>query len=316
MKQLLILLLLLNSTLYSQEFKNVDAKVLNYSRFSKVENLANQIEKDFSTDIDKVRAAFFWLTKNIRYDLKEFYNPKQRHYSFSYSTIEEREQKLQTLKDNLVRKAFASKKGVCEEYAQAFKKTCDLLGIEAEVIKGYVRNDAREIDKITNTTNHAWNAVKINGDWLILDATWAAGYELNGRWIREFNNYFFNMPKDKIFKTHYPEDSIWVLRFGRMSLSEFYNQPIYNKTFLDSNIKLISPLAGKINLYEIEKLEFKFKNLNTPIYYLFKGNKYLKKAKSITKGELTTIEIEKPKNNTSVIFFINKRSAIHFLLIK
>lgn len=314
-KKLLILLLLISYSMFSQNFDKVDNTVLKYPQFFKVEDLASQIEKDFTSDIDKARAAFFWLAKNIRYDLKEYYNPKQRYYSFNYSTIEEKEHKLQTLKNILVKKAFASKKGVCEEYAQSFKIICDLLNIESEVIKGYVRNDAREIDNIASATNHIWNAVKINGNWLILDATWAAGYILNGRWVREFNDYFFNIPKDKMFKTHYPYDDIWLLNFDKMSLSEFYEQPLYNNTFLFSDAKLISPSIGTIHLESTEKLTFKFENLKTPIYYLFSGEKYLKKANSKRAKNITTIEIKNPKKNTILILFMNKRNAIQFKLI-
>lgn len=316
MRQLLFLLLFLTFNTFSQSFKQVDAKVSNYPRFSRVENLANQIEKDFTSDIDKVRAAFFWLTKNIRYNIKEFYNPRQRTYSFSYSSEEEKNKKLQFLKDELVANTFSNKTGVCEEYAQSLKKICDLLNIESEVIKGYVRNDASEIGNILYATNHAWNAVKIDKKWILLDATWAAGYEYNGKWIREFNDYFFNIPKSKIFKTHFPEDSIWALRFGRISLDEFSEQPIFKSIFLKNNIELISPNSGIIKTKSLEKITFHFKNLKTPIYYLLEGTKFLKKPKTSKKGNITEVKIINPRKNTTLIFFINEKNAIKFKLLK
>ena len=140
MKQLLFFFLLIPICAFSQNFKNVDNTVLRYPPFSKVEDLVHQIEQDFASDTDKTRAAFFWLTKNIRYNLKELYNPKQRSYRFSYASETEKVNKLQAIKDKLVADTFKNKIGVCEEYAQSFKKICDLLNIEAKVIKGYVRN--------------------------------------------------------------------------------------------------------------------------------------------------------------------------------
>lgn len=313
MKQLLVMLFISIST-FSQNFDKVDAKVLKYPRFSKVENLANQIEKDFSKDIDKARAAFFWLTQNIRYNLKELYNPRKRSYRFRYSSEEEKIQKLQAIKDKLIADTFRNKTGVCEEYAQSFKKICDLLEIEAEVIKGYVRNDAREIGSLPNSTNHAWNAVKIDGKWLILDATWAAGHEFNGKWIREFNNYFFNMPTHKIFKTHYPEETLWVLRFGRMSLEEFYNQPIYTNTFLGLKAELIAPKTGVISIKSTENIELKFKNLdlNSRISYAVKGNKYAQKPVIKTENGISTLTLQNPKRNTDLVLYINNSDALHF----
>lgn len=313
MKQLFIFLFI-SSSVFSQNYENVDAKVLGYPRYSRVENLANQIKKDFSSDIDKARAAFFWLTQNIRYNLRELYNPSKRSYRFKYSSEEEKAKKLQAIKDQLIAETFRNKTGVCEEYAQSFKKICDLLHLESEVIKGYVRNDAKEIGKIPIDTNHAWNAVKINGNWLILDATWAAGHEYNGKWIREFNPYFFNMPAQKIFNTHYPEESIWVLRFGRMSLKDFYLQPIYTNSFLALQTELIFPQEGIIALNPSENIELKIKNLkpNSLVFYTIKGNKYAQKPLITIKRNISTVSIENPKKNTELTLYINQEDALHF----
>ena len=314
MKQLLFFFLFIGFSTFSQDFKEIDAKVLEYPRFSKVEDLANQIEKDFTSDSEKARAAFFWLTKNIRYNLREYYNPKQRKYSFSYTTEEEKNRKLQALKDKLVLDTFRNKTGVCEEYAQSFKKICDLLQIKSEVIVGNVRNDINEIGKIPHKTNHAWNAVYLNNRWLILDATWAAGYEFNGKWIREFNEYFYDIPSEKLFKTHFPEDNIWVLRFGRMKKENFYNQPIYSNTFLSLNSELIQPQKGIITVKKSDDIILKFKNLdpNLFLFYTTSSNKYAQKPILSINRNMTTLRIKNPKVNTNLVLFINKKDALHF----
>lgn len=315
MKQL-VFFLFISISVFSQNYNNIDARVLEYPRFSKVENLAEQIAKDFTSDIDKARAAFFWLTQNIRYNLKELYNPRKRSYHFRYSSEEEKNRKLQAIKDQLISDTFRFKTGVCEEYAQSFKKICDLLQIEAEVIKGYVRNEASEIGILPKTTNHAWNAVNINGKWLVLDATWAAGHEFKGKWIREFNPYFFNISTDKIFKTHYPEDALWVLRFGRMSLADFYQQPIYTNTFLAMKADLVSPKKGIISLNESEYIKLKFTNLepNSKIFYTLKGNKYALKPTIAVDNGITTLTMKNPNRKSELILYINNSDALHFRL--
>jgi hypothetical protein len=50
---------------------------------------------------------------------------------------------------------------VCAGYAGIFKTVCDRFGIEAEVITGIGKGEG-----------HAWNRVKINGDWKYIDCTW------------------------------------------------------------------------------------------------------------------------------------------------
>lgn len=314
MKQLLHLIFLFTIVSFSQNFEKVDSIVLKYPSFSKVEDLAHQIENDFSTDLEKSRAAFFWLTKNIRYNVKEFYNPRKRGYRFQYASEEEKIQKLQGLKNQLVAETFKNKLGVCEEYAQSFKKICDLLKIEAAVITGYVRIDSREIGKPSNSPNHAWNAVKIDGKWLILDATWAAGSIYNNNWIRKFNDYFFDMPKDKMFKTHFPSDTIWVLRFGRITLEEFYNQPIYSSTFLDLKTTLISPKTGIINLKLSENIELQFTDLDPKslILYTFSGSRMAQKPLISSKNNITSVIIKNPNTATDLVIYMNNKDALHF----
>ena len=314
MNQLIIFFLLISASSFSQNFEKVDTIVLNYPRFSKVEDLASQIAKDFTSEENKARAAFYWLAKNIRYNLKEYYNPKQRSYNFRYATEEDKIQKLQALKDKIVAKAFITKTGVCEEYAQAFKKVCDLLELEAEVIKGNARNNPQEIGEPKRNSNHAWNAIKLKGKWIILDATWAAGYERNGKWIRDFDNYFYNIPKDKIFRTHYPEDSIWVLRFGRISLEEFYNQPIYGKALLKSKAELISPKTGILKVNSSDEIKLKFKNLDTNslIYYTFQNQQTAKKPVISSIDNITTLTFKNAKRNSFLTLYLNRRSALHF----
>ncbi len=314
MKLFFYLLFLCSISVQSQDFTKIDSIITAYPNFKKAEDLATKISLDFSSDEDKVKAAFYWLTQNIRYNIKQLYNPKKRSYNFRYRSEEEKQQKLQAFKDNIVTKTFITKSGVCEEYAQSFKKICDLLHIEASVIKGYVKNDAQEIGIPSNVPEHAWNAVKLNSKWILLDATWAAGYAYNKRWVKKFNSYYYNIPKDKIFKTHFPEDDIWILRFGRMNLSEFYNQPIFGNPFLASKTELLTPKTGIIAVNSSKEIILKFKNLknSSKVYYSFKGQRFsLKPAISID-GNITTLTIKNAAKNSFLYIFFNKEGALEF----
>ncbi len=52
-------------------------------------------------------------------------------------------------------------KGVCMSYAYAFKLLCDMSDIECAVVTGY----------LDGSLPHAWNMVKINGEWYEIDCT-------------------------------------------------------------------------------------------------------------------------------------------------
>lgn len=306
-----------SALIFAQDFSSIKLKTDKYSGLLTAEKLAKKIDLDFSSKEDKVKAIFCWITKNIRYDLKEFYNPNRvKRTSFRYRTLEERDKKLQEIKDNLVRKTLQSRKGVCEGYAQTFSKVCNLLAIENSVIKGYIRQSAININNPHSSPNHSWNAVKIDTKWIFIDATWAAGYEVNGKWLRKMNSYYYDIPKEKYFKTHLPEKSIWRLRIGRMEKEEFYNQPIYNHRFLKSDIDLITPKTGIIHKNKNGKVVFKLKNIKDDqlIHIGFLGNSMAQKPDVITKKGVTTVSIIPPKGARQLFLLIDKEVVLEFLI--
>ena len=315
MLRYIVFSLFFSLSLQAQDFDTVAQKVDAYTEINSAEALAQQIQKDFTSEEDKVKATFYWLAKNIRYNLREFYNPKQRSYRFSYADEAERLQKIQEIKDKLVAKAFKTKLGVCEEYAQSLKKVCDLLGIEAHVITGYVRIQTSDIGVIPSTTNHAWNAVKLNNRYVILDATWAAGYEFENRWIRDFNTYYYDMPTDAVFKTHYPKDRLWILRLGRMDIDEFYNQPIYANGFLKSGATLISPKNGILNS-RADSITIELKDLPATINvaYFIPGMRHAERPKLIRKDGITSFQAVNLKRESELVIYFNQRDALYFRL--
>ncbi len=313
MKQLFIFFFLIGFSISAQDFVSVDNLVLQYPRYSEPEDLAKRIARDFKDDRSKVRAIYRWLTHNIRYDLDAYYKPK-RLITFMYKTEEDRLREIQKIKDQIVKEAFLRKLGVCEEYAQSFKKVADLLNIEAEVVKGYVRNSASEIGRVPRATNHAWNTVKVNNQWMVLDATWAAGYVLNGKWVKKYNEYFFDMPPKKIGKTHYPDSKKWKIIWNSGPIEKFYNQPIYAHRFLSSPMEVMNPVEGKIYTNDSRDIVLQIKNLSPEIrlYYNYKGQQYSKRPKISYKENIAYITIQNPRRNTDLYLFLNRSLALEY----
>jgi hypothetical protein len=132
--------------------------------------------------------------------------------------------------------------------------------------------------------------------------------------VREYNPYFFDIPKDKIFKSHYPEETIWVLRFGRMTLEDFYKQPLYKAIFLGLQTDLISPKTGIIRINKSQNITLKFKNFDTnlSVLYRYKGSKNSQRPEIKTVADITTITLQNPQRNTDLIVFINQEDALYF----
>ena len=55
------------------------------------------------------------------------------------------------------------RKSICSGYTSTFQLFMDMLGIECITVNGFAR-DRRNV--------HAWNMVRLEGDWYCVDVTW------------------------------------------------------------------------------------------------------------------------------------------------
>ncbi len=313
----LLFFLIFSSFLQAQDFSRIKEKTDVYDTVLTAEKLSKLIKRDFSNKEDQVKAVYAWLTKNIRYDLKEFHNPnRETKTTFQYRTLEEKERKIKAINDKIVKETLTRKRAVCEGYARSFAKICSFLNIENEFIQGYVRTSVNTIRRPELQPNHAWNAVKINDKWMYVDATWGAGSENNGRWHRKFNSYYYNIPKEKYFKTHLPEKAVWRLRVGRIDKEQFYEQPIYSNDFLKLDTELIAPKEGILYKNEKGAIQFTLKDVNNKeILFGFLGSSIALKPTILnTKNNKTIVSITPPKNAQQCFLLVDRKVAIHFLI--
>lgn len=316
MKRLFILILFVANSLQSQEFSRVDQIVDAYPKYRTPEKLAAKIQKDFNSDLDKTRAAFKWLSNNISYSIR-LAKSGRRSIEYQFYSEEERLAKLQAIKDKLVKDAFIRRIGVCEEYAQSLTKLCDLMGIESKVLKGNVRNSGREIGRNINTTNHAWNIVKIENRWIIIDATWASGYSMNGKWVRDFSDYYFDIPTNQIGKTHFPDDRKWQILWDVRSKLKYYQQPIYQTYFLKQGLSYPSNIQGILAAKRAGKLSLEIKGLqaNDKIFVAYANEKYSKRTQLTTTKFGKQFTVNAPLANTEMYVFVNGKLATIFKVV-
>jgi|GEM_PF-1331295 len=176
-------------------------------RSENLDSLSKLLTKNFSSDSEKVRSVFVWVAENIAYDVAlytdrvKFANVLQHHKDQSQSVAE----------------VFKHRKAVCEGYANLVKALCMHSGIRCKTVEGIGRpkKNAAEL--------HGWNAVWINGNWNLLDVTWAAGAidTRTKKFQKSFDDTYFLMPPEEFIKTHYPFDPMWQLIFNPVSKKEF-----------------------------------------------------------------------------------------------
>ena len=167
------------------------ARKSNSAQEASISSLAAYLSEPASTDLEKTRAIYIWLTKHISYN-DTGYN------SGDYG-------------DNSAVGVLQSRRAVCEGYSNLFLALGEEMGLVVKKIKGYSKGYSYYPGKPMTETDHAWNQVRIDGEWRIFDATWGEGYgtTVNGKLksVKEYEEYWFNVdPYEAIFN-HYPENA-------------------------------------------------------------------------------------------------------------
>ena len=190
-------------------FTSVDDKILNLAEYQSEnsDSLVKILTKDFSTEIEKVRALFVWVANNISYNV-----PKYAERSRQANAIQKKPD-LSESAENIIQK----RKAVCEGYSNLMEALCTKAGIHCVVVEGIGRPEKNQNDL------HAWNAVKIDGEWKLLDVTWSSGgINVNkNKFEKRFDDTFFLMPPAEFIKTHYPFDPVWQLLLKPVKRKEF-----------------------------------------------------------------------------------------------
>jgi len=170
---------------YKIDFSSVDSYAKTVG-FYPPQILADKLTRPFKTEVEKVRAIYYWIAVNINYDYKGYYSQNENEYTW--------------LVNDVLKKRIA----VCSGYSNLFKTLCDDAKISSKVIEGYSGP----------VLEHAWNVVRIDCKWYLLDVTW--GSTLN-------NDYYFLCPPEYFINDHYspPPYEKWNLLKHPPTLKEF-----------------------------------------------------------------------------------------------
>lgn len=298
---------------------SIDKKVASFSNtYNSVQELAKDIIENFSSDSDRVRAAYAWIAMNVAYDTKALGKPQR--VSFSYRSQEELETKKRQFRKDLALKTLTKRKALCEGYSTLLQNLCHQMDIECEIVPGIARRLISEINRNDLPSNHAWNAVKINGQWQLVDATWGAGWVdySKMKFHKEYSSAYFATNPNEFAMKHLPDEERWLLTGTLKSTRDFAAQPIPYKSFLGKNIKLIAPQKGTLNILKSSGVQFTLQNVpsNTEIAYHFKKEKYGQKVKSYTKSDSLVFTIyPNIRGKDELIIYFNGEPALGYKVV-
>ncbi len=122
---------------------------------------AEEITADCSTNAEKAKAIYIWISDNIYYDYDFYEGRKNTAYLSALDVLE-------------------YKYTVCEGYANLYDAMCRSVGVPCRKVTGYSdtghADDASYFaDYFDNQSNHAWNEVYVDGEWIVVDTTWGSG---------------------------------------------------------------------------------------------------------------------------------------------
>jgi hypothetical protein len=208
-------------TARNYSYDEIDAHALAAPKSSEesVQSLAAYLIEPAANDREKARAIFRWICENIDYDLEAYFTGR---IGSTNSTD-----------------VLKSRSSVCSGYSDLFSSLAGEAGLETVKIRGYGKGYSyRPGDNFTGPYNHAWNAVKINGTWYLVDATWGAGYLGNAGYVRLFDDhYFLTQPSQFIFD-HLPDEERWQLLDEPLSKAEFERLVYVESDFFNLELRL------------------------------------------------------------------------------
>ncbi|BAX81269.1 transglutaminase domain-containing protein [Labilibaculum antarcticum] len=305
---------LLHFVSFSQN--QIDDIVSKYpSKSDSYEELADKISADFTTDEDRARAAFAWIAMNVEYKTKGI--DKIQKIRFSYTSEEDLQAQKYQFRKELALKTIKSRKALCEGYATLYQEICALLNIECVLIPGTAKRFISEISKSNLPSNHAWNAVKINGKWKLVDVTWAAGSVDYAKmeFHKEYTPAYFDTDPEEFAMKHYPDNQEWLLLKRPFTREEFTLQPAVFNQFLGKGYKIISPKNGSLSVRKGNKIDFSIENIPSGIQiaYHFKSDKFGQLVKPIRKNKQINFSVPtKSKGNNELIIYFNNEPVLGY----
>ncbi len=253
--------------------------------------LAQYLIKPARHQREKARAIFRWITANIDYDAYNYF----RGGSSPNSTQD----------------VLGSGKAVCDGYANLFKQLADHAGLETVMISGLTKGFSYLTRGRLGAVDHAWNAVKIDGQWQLLDSTWGAGHLNNKtkRFVQNFKPYYFLTPASSFIFDHFPDDKRWQLLPRPKSKSEFEQLAYLRPAFFQSGLQLVSHTQESLDTKGALSIVIRVPKDNYLSAKLIQGEKALPRSqvKLERKGELYYITPTFPHNGDYRLRIFTKR---------
>ncbi|XP_078315574.1 kyphoscoliosis peptidase-like [Crassostrea virginica] len=197
-------------------FEEIDSHVARTpnSVCKSIPTLVEYLIQPAHTSLQRARAVYKCVTTNIAYDIDGYQG---------------RSQKKSCDSDDVLRNPSS----VCGGYSNLFESLCRCARIPVIQISGYAKGYSHKVtedfDLSKIESNHAWNAIFIEGEWRLVDSTWDAGY-IDGKSFH-WKKQDFLMDPEYFVNSHLP----YTEKDQVVSKSwQLLDNPVDPKTFFKS----------------------------------------------------------------------------------
>ncbi len=189
-----------------------------------VEALGTWLLAEFPDQRERVRAMHDWVADNIAYDFVALDNLNYGRGQTSAIVFEHRV-------------------GVCAGYANLMVALGKVTGDEIVYLTGKTREEDGSIAGIS----HAWNAAKVDGDWVLIDATWDAGHRGEDRGFKkDYRTDYLFTPPEVFITTHLPKDDKWQLLSEPVSRGDFIRMPMMQGAFYAQGLSFHGEMRSQV----------------------------------------------------------------------
>lgn len=207
---------------------------------SHLENLVRELTAASTTGFDQARVIHDWIAMNIAYDCAACAGTAP------------------TVTDPMA--VIQRGASVCQGYSNVFQLMCNRAGLDCVVVSGYARgvgyDPFRDSDPPYDS-NHAWNAVHIDGRWYLVDCTWDAGHVDSAMvFERRYSNEYLFADPEGFLHTHFPGASVWQLLGRPISYQEFCGKPCLTGAFFQWGLAVDPGTPNVIRVEDSAALRF------------------------------------------------------------
>jgi hypothetical protein len=176
---------------------------------------ARGITTSATTDSARAAAIYEWIAGNVRYDVDGY-------------LVGDLAAAVMT-PEHVWRKRLA----LCDGYSNLFVRMAREVGVEAEQVRGYAKGFDHRPGRKYKRMNHAWVAIRLDGEWRLADPTWGSGFVQRNAFIPTFTWFYFLIDPDALILTHLPDERGWQLVEDRLSKQEWERMTAVSRTLLE-----------------------------------------------------------------------------------